>query len=53
MVGRGVHLLQSFKVRLLHAYNDKMTAINKEARAVTGINSTRAPRFRSWTMIRS
>ena len=53
MAGRGSNLLQSFKIRLLHAYNKEMTVLNEEARNLTGIDCTRAPRFWSWGMKRS
>ena len=53
MAGRGFNLLQSFKIRLLNAYNEEMSVLNEEARNLTGINCTRAPRFRSWGMKRS
>ena len=53
MAGRGFNLLQSFKIRLLNAYNEEMAVLNEEARNLSGIDCTRAPRFRSWGMKRS
>ena len=49
---RGANIIKALKLEMLTKFNSDLQEINNEIKLSTGINTTRAPSFRSWGLKR-
>ena len=49
---RGVNIIRGQQISLLNRYNDTIKVLNTECKEQTGIDTVRAPSFRSWGLQR-